>query len=101
MILVRNVFQLKFGQSRDAVAAWKEGLAIAERAGVPRGRWRLLTDLAGPDFYTLVLEGTYDSLADFEQQGQRIMTDAAWRAWYPKAAALCEGGHREILTIVD
>ena len=58
MILVRNVFQLKFGQSRDAVAAWKEGLAIAERAGVPRGRWRLLTDLAGPDFYTLVLEGT-------------------------------------------
>jgi hypothetical protein len=101
MILVRNVFQLKFGQSREALAAWKEGLAIAEGLGMPRARGRLLTDLAGPEFYTLVFEATYGSLAEFEQQAQRLMADAAWRAWYPKVTALSVGGHREILTIVE
>jgi hypothetical protein len=100
MILVRNVFQLKFGQAREAVAAWKEGMAIADRAGVG-GRYRLLTDLAGPNFYTLVLEGTYASLAEFEQSSQALMSNAAWKAWYPRATALSEGGHREILNIVE
>ncbi len=101
MILVRNVFRLKFGQAREAVAAWKEGLAIAERAGLGGGRYRLLTDLVGPDFYTLVLEGTYDSLAEFEQSTRALMAVPEWRAWYPKATALSEGGYREILNVVD
>lgn len=101
MILVRNVFRLKFGQAREAVATWKEGMAIAERAGVGRGRQRLLTDLAGPEFYTLVLEGTYDSLADFEQSAKKLMAAPEWQAWYPRVTALSLGGHREILNIVE
>jgi hypothetical protein len=101
MILVRNLFRLKFGQAREAIAAWKEGLAIAERAGVGRGRYRLLTDLVGPEFYTLVFESTYASLADFEQSAQALMAVPEWRTWYPRVTALSEGGHREILTIVD
>ena len=100
MILVRNIFRLKFGQAREAVAVWKEGIAIAERT-VKKSRHRLLTDLAGPAFYTLILEGTYDSLADFEQASRTLMDSPDWRAWYPKAAALSEGGHREILNIVE
>jgi hypothetical protein len=101
MIVVRNVFRLKFGHAREAVAAWKEGLPIGEKAGFPRGSVRLLTDLAGPDFYTLVFEATYDSLADFERSAQTVMADPAWRAWYPKFSAHAEGGHREILTVVE
>jgi hypothetical protein len=101
MILVRNVFRLKFGQAREAVAAWKEGMAIAERSGVGAGRYRLLTDLVGPDFYTLVLEGTYGSLAEFEQSAQALMAVPEWRAWYPRVTALSEGGYREILNVVD
>lgn len=101
MILVRNIFQVKFGQARDAIAAWKKGLAIAERLGNGRGRYRLLTDLAGPAFYTLVLEGTYESLAEFEQAGQALMGSPEWQAWYPQVLALSEGGRREILNIVE
>lgn len=99
MILVRNIFQLKFGKARDAIAAWKKGMAIAERLGVER--FRLLTDLAGPDFYTLILEGTYQSLADFEQTSQKLMGSSEWQAWYPQVQALCEGGRREILNVVE
>ena len=100
MIVVRNVFRLKFGQAREAIAAWKEGIAIAERAGA-RAQYRLLTDLAGPDFYTLVLEGTYQSLADFEQSARALMASREWQAWYPQVKALSEGGYREILNIVE
>ena len=101
MILVRNVFRLKFGQAREAIAAWKDGLAIAERAGIGRGRYRLLTDLVGPEFYTLVFEGPYTSLADFEHSAPALMAVPEWRAWYPRVTARSTGGHREILTIVD
>src|SRR4051812_27855744 len=31
MIIIRNVFQLKFGKAREAVALMKEGLAIQQR----------------------------------------------------------------------
>ena len=101
MILVRNIFQLKFGQAREAVAAWKEGVAIAQRAGQGSAGYRLLTDLAGPDFYTLVLEGTYGSLAEFEKASAALMGNPEWRAWYPRVTALCVGGRREVLNIVE
>ena len=32
MTVIRNVFRLKFGKTRDAVALLKEGLAIQKRA---------------------------------------------------------------------
>jgi len=101
MILVRNIFRLKFGQAREAIATWKNGLAIAERISGGRSRFRLLTDLAGPDFYTLVLEVTHESLAEFEQSSRTLMDAPEWRAWYPQAMALSEGGRREILNIVE
>jgi hypothetical protein len=100
MILVRNVFRLKFGQAKEALSTWKDGRTIAERAGVG-GHYRLLTDLAGPDFYTLVLEGTYESLADFEQSAQKLMSNPQWQAWYPRVIAVSLGGYREILNVVE
>jgi hypothetical protein len=100
MIVVRNVFRLKFGQAKEALTVWKEGRAIAERAGLGRGQ-RLLTDLAGPEFYTLVLEGTYESLADFEQSAKAMMSNRQWQAWYPRVIAVSQGGYREILNVVE
>jgi hypothetical protein len=100
MILVRNVFRLKFGHAKEALSTWKEGQAIAEKAGFG-GRYRLLTDLAGPDFYTLVLEGTYQSLADFEQSTKALMSNPQWQAWYPRVIAVSQGGYREILNVVE
>lgn len=101
MIVVRNVFRIKFGQARAAVAAWKEGMAIAGRTATGGRQHRLLTDLVGPDFYTLVFESTYDSLSEFERSAQTLMAAPDWQAWYPKAAALSEGGYREILNLVE
>ena len=31
MVVIRNVFQLKFGKAREAVALFKEGIAIQKK----------------------------------------------------------------------
>jgi hypothetical protein len=101
MIVVRNVFQLKFGKAREAVALMKEGLAIQKRvmAGTDFST-RVLTDVTGP-FYTLVLEVTAPNVAAVESTMPRLFADKEWQANYQKVGALVESGYREIVTIVE
>ena len=92
MIVIRNVFQLKFGKAREALAVMKDGVAIQKRLA-PEGSARLLTDVTGRH-YTLVLEVTVPNLAAIETyvaQGLRrprvsselSEDDAARRIWAP------------------
>lgn len=99
MIVVRNVFQLKFGEAKKGVELWKEGLALSKRVGFPAKSSRVLTDLVG-QFYTLVFEVTFDSLADFESGAKKMMANSEWQAWYAKVSAMTLSGHREILNVV-
>jgi hypothetical protein len=100
MIVIRNVFRLKFGKAREAVALFREGLAIQKKlqGGAPPAR--LLTDLTG-SFYTVVLELTVPSLASFEAEAPRLMGDKDWQANYQKIAPLVESGYREVFTLVE
>lgn len=99
MILVRNTFQLKFGAAKQAVALWKEGKAMMKDAGFSSDP-RLLTDLTGPS-YTLVMEGTFESLSDYESKGPTLMGKPEWQDWYQRFVPLAESGHREIFNVVD
>jgi hypothetical protein len=101
MIVIRNVFHLKFGKAREAVALVKQGLEIQKRAltGVEFST-RLLTDVTGP-FYTLVLELTVPSFGTFESNAPKIFGDKEWQANYQQMAPLVESGYREVFTIVE
>jgi hypothetical protein len=101
MILVRNVFRLKYGKAREATALVKEALGIQKRVltGVEFST-RVLTDVTGP-FYTLVLELTVPNLASFEKYGPQLFADKEWQANYQKMTPLVESGYREIFTIVE
>jgi NIPSNAP len=99
MIVIRNVFRLKFGKAREAVALIKEGVLIQKRAGANFAA-RVLTDLTGP-FYTVVLELTVPSLSAFETEAPRFMADKDFQANYQKLVPLVESGHREIFTVID
>ena len=99
MIVVRNVFQLKFGKAREALAVMKEGLAIQKRLA-PDASARLLTDVTGRH-YTLVLELTVSSLGALEATAPQIFGDREFQTNYQKMVPLVESGHREIFTIVD
>jgi hypothetical protein len=101
MVVVRNVFHLKFGKAREAIALLKEGLAIQKRvlAGVDFST-RMLTDVTGPN-YTLVLELTVPNLATYEANSPKLFSDKDWQAHYQKVVPLVESGHRDIYAIVD
>jgi hypothetical protein len=99
MVLIRNVFRLKFGKAKEAVAIMKEGLAIQKRLGAPYTP-RLLTDITGP-FYTLVLELSVANFAAFEAEAHRYMGDKEFQANYQKLTPLVESGFREVFTIVE
>lgn len=100
MIVVRDVFRLKFGQSKDAVAYWKEAVELLKNSGYGVGGVRLLTDLAGSPYYTIVLESTYESLAEWERAHDSAKSNARWREIYASIVPLTESGHREILTVL-
>jgi hypothetical protein len=96
MILIRNVFQLKFGQAKEAKAIWQEMVEVM-RAGGIGSEHRLLTDLAGGAYYTLIFEVAFPSLSDW----QGALGSEDQRRLYEKFIPLVEGGHREIFNIVS
>ena len=99
MIVVRDIFQLKFGLAGQAIELWKQILEINRKLGYG-GTARMLTDLVGSAYYTLVLESTYESMGEFEEAIKRVLKNGEWRAIYNKIVPLTEKGRREILNVV-
>lgn len=101
MIVVRNVFQLKFGKAKEAVALLKEGLAIQQRvlADVDFST-RLLTDVTGRN-YSLVLELSLPDLATYEANVPRVFADPDWQGTYSKLTALVDSAHRDVFRVVE
>ena len=98
MIVIRDIFRLKFGKAKDAKALIQESkkLMPAEM----NARSRVLFDLVGPS-YTMVWEMTYPNLAAWESEMTSTMNEAEWREWYQKFILIVESSHREIFTIVE
>ena len=101
MVVVRNIFHLKFGKAKEAVTLLKEGIAIQKRVltGVDFST-RLLTDVTGRH-YTVVLELTVPNLGAFENFAPKLFSNPEWQAHYQKLVPLVESGNREVFTIVE
>jgi hypothetical protein len=98
MILVRDVFQLKFGKAREAKELWKEGAKIDAAQGYRPAQ--AMADLTG-QYYTFVTERTYDSLTAFEKEMSDVLSRNDFRAWYQKFVPLVDSGRREIYTLIE
>jgi hypothetical protein len=99
MIVVRDIFQLKFGMAGQAIELWKQAMEINRRLGYG-GSARMLTDLVGSPYYTVVLETTYESMWEFEEAIKKVLKNQDWRGIYSKIVPLTEKGRREILNVV-
>lgn len=98
MIVVRDIFHVQFGKAAQFKAAMLEGKKFFDGAGVHNVR--MLSDYVA-DFYTFVLETSYDSLAAMEASLAIGMKDQAWREWYHNSVVpLCTSGKREIFTVI-
>ncbi|MBI5878051.1 MAG: hypothetical protein HZB53_10385 [Chloroflexi bacterium] len=96
MIVVRGVFQAKYGKGNELVELLKEGNVLWP-AGAGRNA-RILTDLSGP-FFTVVSEAEFDSFSAWESRGPQIYGDAHFAAWFERMTALVEGGRREFYNV--
>ncbi|MGA2298356.1 MAG: hypothetical protein ABSG15_12485 [FCB group bacterium] len=96
MIVVRDVFQLKFGKAKDAVSIMKP---MVEKMNDKKiGNYRLLTDLVG-NYYTLVLEGTFNSMEDYQKVREQTQEDD-WQKSYAKFTEVVINGYRDMWTVV-
>ena len=99
MIVVRNVFRVKYGQAKPALEALKGMDTLRTKLGLTGGA-RVLTDLTGPA-YTIVLEIQFANLAGFEEEGKTLFTKPEWRTMFEKFLPYVESGSREIYTLVQ
>ena len=97
MFIIRDIFQLRFGEYKEAKTlldqAYSNGLLPEAKSS------RILSDFTG-ESYRLIFEEGYDSLGDYEQSLQESMTKEEWQKWYEKLKKHVESSHREILRLV-
>jgi hypothetical protein len=98
MILVRDIFQIKFGKMRDAMAIWKDAQAILKQTGHHPDR--MLTDMTG-EYYTLVMESTFKNLEEFEKGHASTSMSDEFRNIYKRFTEYVTSGRREIFTVVQ
>ena len=96
MLLVRDVFQAKYGRGDELVALFKEmqqGWPTASNHGL-----RILTDRSGP-FFTVVTETQVESFAAWEQLVVEEFANPAFGDWFARMMPLVESGRREFYNI--
>lgn len=98
MIVVRDVFRLKFGQAREVKAAMLESQKLMTDEQLKNSR--VLFDLVGPA-YTMVLENTYTNLAHYEKELAALLGKPEWKEWYQKLIPRIEQSYREIFTVME
>jgi hypothetical protein len=96
MILVRDVFQARYGKGGELVALFKE----AQRRWPEAARYgqRILTDASGP-FFTVVTETEVASLAAWEQLLAEVFANPDFATWFAQMEPLVESGRREFYNV--
>ena len=93
MIIVRDVFQAKYGRGDELVALLKDV------PGEPIANPRILTDASGP-FFTVVTEYEVESLAEWERMSKEEFSSPEFGPWFERMIPLVESGRREFYNIV-
>ena len=94
MIIVRDVYQVKFGK----VDALLDIFSDARRGWAQNYNYRVLTDASGP-FYTVVAELEVASLAEWEQRLSALYANAEFGQWFTRIEPLIESGRREFYKV--
>ncbi len=92
MIVIRDVFQAKYGKGAELAALAKEGMS---ELGYGK---RVLTDLSGR-FFTVVVETEADSLAHYEQIRTEWFSKPDFPDWFARMEPLVRSGRREFYNV--
>ena len=94
MIVVRDVFQAKYGKGNDLISLFKEfQSAMAETFDL-----RILSDASGP-FFTVVTEEEVESFAEWEKRLEFIFAHPDFGSFFERMEPLVDSGSREFYRI--
>ena len=93
MIVVRDVFQAKYGKGGELVDLLKEA-----QPDMPQSYQRILSDASGA-FFTIVAEIEVANLAAWETMVQEIFANPKFGQWFERMVPLVESGRREFYNV--
>ena len=99
MYVIREVLQCKPGKVRQMVEKFSAISTVLKDMG--HEPLRLLTDVTGEPFWTIVAEARVEKIDDFFVMEQTVMRNEALRQAMSDYHALVENGRREILRIEE
>lgn len=94
MIVIRDVFHLKFGKAKEAKELMKNFVSVIKK--YDKTQRRILTDYTGKS-YRLIMESVYSNLSEYETSLNNTLGNDEWRKIYEKFIPLVESADREIL----
>lgn len=97
MYVIREVLHCRPGQVRPMVEKFSRISAVLKDMG--REPLRLLTDVTGEPFWTLVAEAEVEKIEDFFSLEQTLMANETLRATMADYHERVEGGRREVFRI--
>ena len=97
MYVVREIVQCKPGKVRQMLGKFKVISATMRDTG--REPFRLLTDVTGEPFWTLVAEVSVERLDDFFAMEQELMANETLRQAMADYHDLVESGRREVYRV--
>ena len=100
MLLVRQVFQAKYGRGDELVALFRELNARMRDDGELMPQFRIVTEITGP-FFTVVTEIEVENLAAWEGEFRKSMQRPWIGEWFSQMMPLVESGRREFYNIVE
>lgn len=98
MILVRLVFQAKFGMGGALAKEFKTSMRQLNEVSGNRVHARVLTDLSGP-FDTVVQEMEVESLAEWERMRVEAFSRPEFQESFARTAGMIKSGRNEYYTI--
>jgi hypothetical protein len=97
MYVIREVLHCKPGKVRQMVEKFRGiSAALSEMGQEPL---RLLTDVSGEPYWTIVAEAKVETIDDFFAVEQKLTADASLRKTMADYHDLVESGRREILRV--
>ena len=97
MYIIREVLNCKPGKVRSLIDRFRTLSAAVEKTGRPP--IRLLTDVSGEPFWTLIAEVSVPTVDEFFSMEETLMADESLRAAMSGYHDLVESGRREIYRI--
>ena len=97
MLVIRDIFQCKPGKVRPMVEKFLAMKKIGEKAGM--GSMKVMTDLAGENFWTIVAEMEVESIEAFMAMGTDPSVAKEFEQLMKGYHDLVDRGRREIYTL--